>query len=87
MQEKIDLLIAEVTELRSTVLVLKAQIASQKSTNGEAPKADATEDNMWTEVVRHGKTRPVRSVWSEVVRRGGRQGQGRRIARRTQLTS
>ena len=84
MQEKIDLLIAEVTELRSTVSVLKAQIASQKSTNGEAPKADATEDNMWTEVVRHGKTRPVQS---EVVRCGGRRGKGRRIARTPQLTS
>ena len=62
MQEKIDLLIAEVTELRSTVSVLKAQVASQKSTNGEAPKADATDDNTWTEVVRRGKTRPAWSV-------------------------
>ena len=84
MQEKIGLFIAEVTELRSTVSVLKAQIASQKSTNGEAPKADATENNMWTEVVCHGKTR---SVQSEVVRCGGRRGKERRIASTPQLTN
>ena len=55
MQEKIDSLTAEVTELRSTMSDLNIQITSLNSTNGEPPKAGAMDGNTWTEIVRHGR--------------------------------
>ena len=59
MQAKIDMLTAEVTELRSTVSDLNVQISSLKSPNKEPSKADAMDGNTWTEVVRRGRRQVV----------------------------
>ena len=58
-QEKIDSFIAEVTELRCNLSDLELQVVSLKNINEETPKAGATGSSMWTEVVRHGKSRTV----------------------------